>query len=1481
MRSSLQSACDILCAYLDTLAGEPVHRSWIGFYLDVDLTDLEALQSANNMTDYFSEYSSFVGAKGLPSPADTPYETPGYLRSKRSSRATTAGSTRSRERSATPPPLPPDATEYADKSREGRYSALDPRRFTPTLHASLVSEILSLRRELDSKNNLVENLETSLASAKNDNETLSQELTTNAKEVRNARQQMAQMESGAYEALETMVKERDGAIASLQELKERLEVTQKKTRGQDEDAERTQSIWEREKEQWDNERRQLERRVHVTEMRLRTFVEEMATQQAMHEEMPTPTEDGNDQVTFTDSGIGNDSDTVSVVAPRKRHTRNVSSLSFRNGFRNSIVSRALETPEPFAKPGHSLADELGIDEEDEYDMDDFEHGEEEMEYHDRPKHRLDSRHGSVAGDMDSKAKRILGLSDDMPVSPAMRDFPKDLQDDRPLSPAMRDSFRDDMSTSMSNRTDADSKAKRILGLSDDNLVSPSARDFPKDLLEPVVPSARSPSTPSMINTEPKVQYVDTGYQPSPPSSPPHGHGKHKPQPLLVPHPPRATPTVRVESDEAYVQQIPIRQPVSVAAKASVSPISPPETPVDGATWPDSKKLPSAVHKYASTSTQTDGISPPLAKDESTKRDSLQVPVTIPQIAIHPPTSRPPSPRTYVLPPGTKNAGSQVNIRWPGKDASVQTEEIRIDQRPVKLPAHLLPSHLDKLSEQPASPRPTAPVVAQKKKTSKRDHARRPNISTDLPMLSSFPSPPMRSPTEATSPTHSRDGSVRDLGKMPLKAIPLPKPTLAPAFSMDEVASEKPAGPLNRSFQFGVSNQNRASRQLAEIDDASDDSDYQDSEAGDQAGSMPVLNAAGRFEGPDPSQFTLEDLSRSPQQRPKTAESFDAAPAPSISSSRNNSYRGAASKRPPPSRSSTYLKTHSRGESFGSVASSNFSTQSSLPAHAIPKRSSSRFPPHTYSEGAQSPTPASVATRGNRTMRGSHQRQGSLRKVQSAASIRGRPSKISPQKPRRRRRSPNLTPVQSMAFESPAQTKFPIPELPTPLQQTLAFDWGNRTSSPGQRPDTATSSLPPAEETQLIDAIAGTMVGEWMWKYMRKRKSFGVDAAEAFTARNGEDNNSALSSHGTRHKRWVWLSPYERTIMWDSKQPTSGTALLGKKGRKRKSTMNQTIKINTNSFAVKIQSVIDVADETALPKRPELKSAFHRSILILTPSRALKFTAINAERHALWMNALSFLAESDRVQLPQLPQVPPIPDQYQKSAAAKRQRSPSFGRSNLRDSVNLAKGRQPSLLRSISAQDTSSADVADITHTEPEDQGADFPCIPRLYSNTNRHQRKRSNTTSVSPRLAPPFSGLRSFSSTAIPSTSSSSGRFNPSAFGRHHAPTTTTNSSQSDSRRPSVNGLNSPDQFNFFDAMGSSVGTSGVRMQAFVDPAIKNGVLYVPPPPMPSAPPPSVPGHQSPRKRGRGGSNLSNASLDQRRGGYVFDDDGTDPFRGF
>jgi hypothetical protein len=94
-----------------------------------------------------------------------------------------------------------------------------------------------------------------------------------------------------------------------------------------------------------------------------------------------------------------------------------------------------------------------------------------------------------------------------------------------------------------------------------------------------------------------------------------------------------------------------------------------------------------------------------------------------------------------------------------------------------------------------------------------------------------------------------------------------------------------------------------------------------------------------------------------------------------------------------------------------------------------------------------------------------------------------------------------------------------------------------------------------QPTSVVDAIAQTMVGEWMFKYVRRRKSFGMsDTKETWElGKNTTEEVSAnINSTGVRHKRWVWLAPYERAVMWSSKQPTSGPALLGKSGRKRMS-----------------------------------------------------------------------------------------------------------------------------------------------------------------------------------------------------------------------------------------------------------------------------------------------------------------------------------------
>jgi hypothetical protein len=95
----------------------------------------------------------------------------------------------------------------------------------------------------------------------------------------------------------------------------------------------------------------------------------------------------------------------------------------------------------------------------------------------------------------------------------------------------------------------------------------------------------------------------------------------------------------------------------------------------------------------------------------------------------------------------------------------------------------------------------------------------------------------------------------------------------------------------------------------------------------------------------------------------------------------------------------------------------------------------------------------------------------------------------------------------------------------------------------------------ASQGTVIDAIAATMVGEWMWKYVRRRKSFGVqESPQDLMGRPGTDGSVNVTGNGVRHKRWVWLSPYERAVMWSTKQPASNSALMGKSGRKRKYTM---------------------------------------------------------------------------------------------------------------------------------------------------------------------------------------------------------------------------------------------------------------------------------------------------------------------------------------
>ena len=203
------------------------------------------------------------------------------------------------------------------------------------------------------------------------------------------------------------------------------------------------------------------------------------------------------------------------------------------------------------------------------------------------------------------------------------------------------------------------------------------------------------------------------------------------------------------------------------------------------------------------------------------------------------------------------------------------------------------------------------------------------------------------------------------------------------------------------------------------------------------------------------------------------------------------------------------------------------------------------------------------------------------------------------------------------------------------------------------------------------------------------------------------------------------------------------------------------------FLVVIQSVLDVRDDTPLPKNHGIPEPFNRSILILTPARALKFTAMSRERHYTWLTALSFLAHSPLLApgLAHLPRPPRAPDTELISG-----RRPSLDRSHIRDSVRIAKEKarpQPGLklqnnsgLRNVSAPTPVSAtNGRDISNghshghghahsngtldSEPISDCAEPPNIPRFS-----HGRKRSLT---GPRL--PSSALRRLTYEQVPTPS--------------------------------------------------------------------------------------------------------------------------------
>ena len=126
-----------------------------------------------------------------------------------------------------------------------------------------------------------------------------------------------------------------------------------------------------------------------------------------------------------------------------------------------------------------------------------------------------------------------------------------------------------------------------------------------------------------------------------------------------------------------------------------------------------------------------------------------------------------------------------------------------------------------------------------------------------------------------------------------------------------------------------------------------------------------------------------------------------------------------------------------------------------------------------------------------------------------------------------------------------------------------------------------SGLGSGTDPRMIQAITQTMIGEYLWKYTRK------------------PGRSEMSD--TRHRRYFWVHPYTRTLYWSDRDPsTAGRAELKAK-------------------SVAIEAVRVVTDDNPMPP------GLHRkSLVVLTPGRAVKFTAQTGQRHETWFNALSYL-----------------------------------------------------------------------------------------------------------------------------------------------------------------------------------------------------------------------------------------------------------------
>jgi hypothetical protein len=1039
-----------------------------------------------------SDKAFHILTQALPNSMDTSYETPPRGISEQSSRQGSAY--------PTPPYFPAPFPEAEDSylseehgptnvEEDGRYNSKDTRRLTPNLGISFVSQIHSLKKELESKDTLVENLEDSLQESRAEKERINSDLNVRTAEVKSVKNQMSSLEHDMLQALENIARERDVAIKNVEDNRKHLEASKARIRAQEEEANKAHAIWEKYKLDWENHKRKLENKVHVVEERLKTMVAELMAVQSTGQNRPG----GYD----VDEGVH---ETWSIRANDIRVASRLSNRSVDDTYDSKEVTdlrssrmSGLHEMGGSKMSGISLADELDMSGDDEGDID-----QEDVQSPDAlPEEVQMSKTGYFEN---AKARKVMGLHADSNEQP----FGDEISGQHSMGiiedyinlPGKRlsDSYTDTATQCILPPPPA-LHTRRIDSISEKS-VEQTERSANQSRKRVAIPSIFFDQTPLAKVEGSKIpSMVSTGCQTD------------------------DTPN-RLSSSGSLAHQSPI------AIKEEVR----------------------------SSSTQTDEDNAWVSKPASTRFSPG--PLEVPVIAIHPPASRPPSSHnSVVLPPRTRNAGCQVAIKLPRNmiSASVQTEEIRVDKRPVRMPPKLQPSR--------------SPIKSNPKSTDRRTRTGKPS-GLELSRRHIRGPPPSADKIQAAAPN-----IPRGIIKNPALAVEAYAKRRGPTtpIAIDPYRGGNDNGPLNDNDSFAPRRPIRSESILAGFDASGEDDNVrlsiESSDGDDFANVAPIRKTLSKVqnswklvpqtvitggelepaseEQEDPGGAGLSTTARSDAEGPSriTLKTLQTNP--------NEGYRKPSSAAKP---------LHIRRQALGSDGIAEQAQRARSPSapsiigkepttvappFPVPTRSSSRKIPISASEGAASPTPYSTSfftTRRGRDHGRPPIKRKILRKVQSAAAV------SKPFVPQRPELPPSMSTYSVVSdtpkFLPPTQNQFILP------YDSVAELQSHAVTAPQLRPHAGEASIEtPSQQTSVVDAIAQTMVGEWMWKYVRKRTSFGITEspqAEFEMSKTGENGNGS----GVRHKRWVWLAPYENAVIWSSKQPNSGPALLGKGGRKR-------------------------------------------------------------------------------------------------------------------------------------------------------------------------------------------------------------------------------------------------------------------------------------------------------------------------------------------